>query len=124
MSPQTPPPPPPPPRDSRGSSGGRSGGSAMSGIPRWTLWVLAGVAAAALLLTTFGGGSTGPDLQYSQFLHEVQNNNVKSIEWNNENGHINGEFADGVKFTTTGVPSPPGPSDADRQQFADHHVEV
>jgi len=96
----------------------------MSSIPRWTLWVLVGVAAAAFLLTTFGGGSTGPELQYSQFLQQVQNNNVKSIDWNNENGHINGEFADGEKFTTTGVPSPPGPADADRQLFADHHVDV
>ncbi|HEX4820535.1 MAG TPA: ATP-dependent zinc metalloprotease FtsH [Acidimicrobiales bacterium] len=125
MSPQTPPPPPPPPRDSRGPSGGsRMGGSGMASIPRWTLWVLVGVAAAAFLLTTLGSGSTGPDLQYSQFLHEVQNNNVKSIDWNNENGHINGEFADGEKFTTTGVPSPPGPSDVDRQLFADHHIDV
>src|SRR5438874_623218 len=121
MSPQTPPPPPPPPRDSRGS-GGRMGG--MSSLPRWTIWVLVGVAAAAFLLTTFGTGSEGKDLQYSQFLEQVQNGNVKSIEWNNENGHINGEFSDGAKFTSTGVPSPPGPSDVDRKLFTDHHVDV
>src|SRR3954451_24883313 len=125
MSPQTPPPPPPPPRDSRGTGGGgRVGGGGMSSIPRWTPWVLVGVAAAAFLLTTVGGGSTGPELQYSQFLDQVQHENVKSIDWNNENGHIDGEFADGQKFTTTGVPSPPGPADADRQLFADHHVQV
>ena len=76
----------------------------MSSLPRWTIWVLVGVAAAAFLLTTFGSGSEGKDLQYSQFLEQVENNNVKSIEWNNENGHINGEFADGAKFTSTGVP--------------------
>src|SRR4051794_20095173 len=83
MRPQTPPPPPPPPRGSRGpGAGGRVGGGAMSSIPRWTLWVLVGVAAAAFLLTTFGGGSTGPELQYSQFLDQVQHENVKSIDWN------------------------------------------
>src|SRR6476646_8241956 len=99
MSPQTPPPPPPPPRDSRCSvRGGPAGGAGTSSIPRWTLWVLVGVAASAFLITTFGGGSTGPELQYSQFLAQVQNNNVKSIDWNHENGHINGEFADGEKF--------------------------
>src|SRR5438874_3288216 len=121
MSPQTPPPPPPPPRDSRGS-GGRMGG--MSSLPRWTIWVLVGVAAAAFLLTTFGTGSEGKDLQYSQFLEQVQNGNVKSIEWNNENGHINGEFSDGVKFSSPGLPSRPGPSDADRTLFSEHHVDV
>src|SRR5437764_1657630 len=121
MSPQPPPPPPPPPREQRGS-GGRMGG--MSSLPRWTIWVLLGVAAAAFLLPTFFSGSEGRDLKYSEFLTQVQADNVKSIEWNNSNGHINGEFADGAKFTTTGVPSPPGPADADRTLFADHHVNV
>ena len=54
----------------------------------------------------------------------MQHENVKSIDWNNNNGHISGQFSDGNKFTTTGVPSPPGPSDIDRQLFADHHVQV
>src|SRR4051812_36163640 len=121
MSPQSPPPPPPPPRDSRGSSG-RAGG--MSSWPRWSIWVLVGVAAATFLLTTFGTGSEGKDLQYSQFLDAVGSDQVKSIDWNNENGHVTGEFVDGKKFTTTGLPSPPGPSESDRQLFADHHIDV
>src|SRR5581483_8075404 len=119
MSPQPPPPPPPPPRDMRPSARGP-----MGSLPRWTVWVLLAIVAAALLMTSFYGGSKGTSLGYSDFLAQVQNDNVKSIEWNNNNGEISGTFADGTKFTTTGVPSPPGPSDADRQLFADHHVQV
>jgi len=96
----------------------------MGSLPRWTVWVLLAIVAAALLMTSFYGGSKGTSLGYSDFLAQVQNDNVKSIEWNNNNGEISGTFADGTKFTTTGVPSPPGPSDADRQLFADHHVQV
>ncbi|MEY2432329.1 MAG: cell division protease FtsH [Acidimicrobiaceae bacterium] len=96
----------------------------MSSLPRWTIWVLLGVAAAAFLLPTFFSTSEGKDLQYSQFLSQVQADNVKSIEWNNNNGHISGEFADGGKFSTTGVPSPPGPSESDRKILSDHHVDV
>src|SRR5436190_1620558 len=119
MSPQPPPPPPPP--GSRGPSG-RTGG--LSSWPRWSIWVLLGLVAAAFLLPALFSSSEGVDLQYSQFLNEVKNGNVKSIEWNNENGHISGEFADNAKFATTGLPSPPGPSDSDRQLFSEHNVEV
>src|SRR5258706_4322587 len=116
MSPQTPPPPPPPPRESRGPAGGRMG---MSSLPRWSIWVLLGLVAAALLLPGLFSTSDGTNIQYSQFLDFVQADNVKSIDWNNDNGHITGEFADGVKFNTTGLPSPPGPSDSDRQLLTD-----
>src|SRR5262249_50913605 len=106
MSPQVPPP-PPPQREQRPPS--RSG---MGSWPRWSIWVLLGVVAAALLLPSLFSTSEGPQLTYTDFLAQVQNNNVKSIDWNNNDGHINGQFVDGAKFTTTGVPSPPGPSDA------------
>jgi cell division protease FtsH len=96
----------------------------MSSWPRWSIWVLLGLVAAAFLLPTLFSASEGRDIQYSELLAEVQKDNVKSIEWNNDNGHITGEFSDGVKFTSTGLPSPPGPSDADRQLLTDHHVEV
>src|SRR3954471_6929362 len=121
MSPQPPPPPPQGPREPRAPQG-RSGG--LSSWPRWSIYVLLGLVAAAFLLPALFSGSDGVDLQYSQFLQQVQNGNVKSIEWNNENGHINGEFADGAKFSSTGLPSPPGPSDADRALFAEHNVDV
>jgi cell division protease FtsH len=96
----------------------------MSSWPRWSLWVLLGLVAAGLLLPSLFSASEGRDIQYSEFLGEVSRDNVKSIEWNNDNGHITGAFQDGAKFTSTGLPSPPGPSDADRQLFTDHHVEV
>src|SRR4030081_848297 len=116
MSPQTPPPPPPPPRDSRGPSGGRMG---MSSWPRWSIWVLLGLVAAAFLLPTLFSTSEGKDIQYSQFLDFVAADNVKSIDWNNDNGHISGQFADGAKFVTTGLPSPPGPAHSGPQLFRD-----
>ncbi|HEX2381237.1 MAG TPA: ATP-dependent zinc metalloprotease FtsH [Acidimicrobiales bacterium] len=120
MSPQSPPPPPPPPpRDQRPPT--RSG---LGSWPRWSIWVLLGVVAAALLLPSLFSSSEGQQIDYTTFLTQVQNDNVKSIEWNNNDGHINGQFDDGAKFTTTGVPSPPGPSDDDRTLFADHHVQV
>jgi cell division protease FtsH len=96
----------------------------MGSWPRWSIWVLLGIVAAALLLPSLFGGSEGQQINYSDFLTQVQNNNVKSIQWNNNDGHISGEFANGEKFTTTGVPSPPGPSDADRALFAQHNVQV
>ena len=96
----------------------------MSTWPRWSLWVLLGLIAAAFLLPTLFSTSEGPDLQYSQFLDQVRANNVKSIEWNNDNGHIAGEFADGAKFTSTGLPSPPGPAESDRALLAEHNVAV
>src|SRR5581483_5977907 len=117
MSPQPPPPPPPPPREPRPGRG-------MSAWPRWSIWVLLGVVAAAFLISPLFGGSSGQEIKYSDFLAQVQNENVKSIEWNNNNGTINGQFADGTKFTTTGLPSPPGPPAADLQLLNDHHVQV
>jgi cell division protease FtsH len=96
----------------------------MGSWPRWSIWVLLGIVAAALLLPSLFGSSEGQQINYSEFLTQVTNNNVKSIEWNNNDGHISGEFSNGEKFTTTGVPSPPGPSDADRALFQAHGVQV
>src|SRR3954468_6233768 len=98
MSPQTPPPPPPPPPQRDQRSPLRQG---MGSWPRWSIWVLLAIVAAALLLPSLFSGSEGVGLNYTDFVAQVRNENVKSIEWNNNNGHINGEFADGAKFTTT-----------------------
>src|SRR5438874_9165150 len=83
MSPQTPPPPPGSPRDSRAPSGGRMG---MSSWPRWSIWVLLGLVGAAFLLPTLFSANEGKDIKYSEFLGEVSRDNVKSIEWNNDDG--------------------------------------
>ena len=96
----------------------------MSGVPRWSLWVLLGLIAAVLLMQPLFSASEGREIQYSELLQQVANDNVKSIEWNNDNGHITGEFSDGEKFTSTGLPSPPGPSNDDRSLLTAHHVEV
>jgi cell division protease FtsH len=87
------------------------------------MWVLVGVVIAALLLFTSVGSDDGKEVKYSDFLNQVAAGQVKSIEWNNNNGDITGVLQDGSKFHTTGVPSPPGPSDADLKLLADHGVQ-
>jgi cell division protease FtsH len=120
VSSQPPPPPPPPPPQQRDQ---RQGGRTPS-WPRWSIWILLAIVGAALLLPTLFGGDDGQEVSYSDFLTKVSEDQVKSIEWNNNNGHITGELTNGSKFQTTGVPSPPGPSSEDSKLFADHHVAV
>src|SRR5205823_4608887 len=110
--------PPPPPREQRS---GRSGGSSW---PRWSIWILLGIVGAALLLPSLFSGDEGKEIDYSDFIERVSHDQVKSIEWNNNNGHITGELTDGTKFQTVGVPSPPGPSAEDRTLFTAHNVQV
>jgi cell division protease FtsH len=117
MSPQTPPPPPPPPRDQRGQ-GGRSLGQ---GLPRWSIWVLVGLVIAALLLPAVFSTNDGASVQYSEFLDKVKAKQVKSVDWDNNNGSISGELTDGSKFHTNG---PLQPSDDDRQALQDNGVQV
>ena len=115
MSPQPPPPPPPPPA-------GRGGtGRGMSSFPRWSIWVILGVVAAALLLSSLYTPDNSQDIQYSDLLTKVTQNQVKDITWNNTDGSITGALTDGTKFHTNG---PITPSDADRQQLSDHNVAV
>src|SRR5579885_991246 len=109
-------PPPPPPRNPRGS--GRVGPSS---LPRWSIWVLLGVAAAALLLPNIVSSDNSTAIPYTDVLSKAQAGDVKSMEWNNTDGSITGELTDGTKFHSNG---PLTPSDADRQVFADHNVEV
>src|SRR5687767_11455071 len=123
MSPQTPPPTP----GSRDPQPGRSGGrpSLTGGLPRWSFWILGGVLALALLLPNLVGSTPGDELSYREFLDEVRDGNVESIEWDNNDGSIEGTFTEGGEgaggeFTTNG---PLEPSDADRALFAENDVD-
>jgi cell division protease FtsH len=121
MSPQTPPPTPGGPRDGQRPSGPRSLGG---GLPRWSFWVLAGVLAASLLLPALLGSPEGNEITYAEFIDEVQAGKVAAIEWNNNDGSINGEFtteAGGTEFSTNG---PLEPSDADRAMLEEKGVDV
>jgi cell division protease FtsH len=123
MSPQTPPPTP----GSRDPQQGRPGGrpSLTGGLPRWSFWILGGVLAMALLLPNLMSEPTGEELSYANFLEEVRDGNVESIEWDNNDGSIKGTFVEGGEgaggdFTTNG---PLEPSEADRALFAENDVD-
>src|SRR5688572_4833870 len=108
MSPQSPPP-PPPPRDSGRGPGGRP--PLQPSWPRWSLWVVGGLVLAALFLSSIYPGSQAEKVSYSEFLDQVANDQVERIEWNNNNGSIEGELKSGDKFETNG---PLEPSEEDR----------
>ena len=112
------PPPPPPPPPGRGPArGGPQRRRAIAGRshpgdgeqqrrpggwPRWALYVLAGVVAAALLLPSLWPRDDGEQITYTQFMELVNDGEVESVEINNSSGAINGELEDGTEFHTTG----------------------
>ena len=116
MSNLPPPPPPPPPGRGRGpqrpsgdqrpnqpGGGGNPDGTKRPGSwPRWTMWVLLGVVALALILPSFWPSDAGEKLTYTQFIDQVQEGNVESVVINNDSNTITGTFENGTEFTTTG----------------------
>jgi cell division protease FtsH len=113
MSPDSTPPP---------SGGDRPAGRFGSdkGWPRWTIWVLLAVIAAALLLPSLVGSSSGSPISYGDFLEDLRTDQVKDATFDNTNGDITGTLTDGTKFTTTG---PLQPSDADQALMTEKGVE-
>ena len=119
-----PPPPPPPPRgrsegrsnpprnnQSRGenrrnsgqlSSNRQNGQENQSQWRRWLPWVAIGLFLAAVILPGMLNGPSGPAISYSEFIDEVRNGSVQSIEINNVTGEISGTLSDGSSFTSTG----------------------
>ena len=119
-----PPPPPPPPRgrsegrsnpprnnqsrgDNRRNSGQHSsdrqnGQENQSQWRRWLPWVAIGLFLAAVVLPGMLNGPSGPAISYSEFIDEVRNGSVQSIEINNVTGEISGTLTDGSSFTSTG----------------------
>ncbi len=66
------------------------------------LWVIAGLLLATILVPSLLPDDEGQELSYTEFIQEVEAGNVASVEINNGNGGISGEFEDGTKFTSTG----------------------
>ena len=121
-----PPPPPPPPGRGRGQQrpddtgrgrtrtdkkpkGAELNGDATSASgkgpgswPRWTIWVLIGVLAAAFLVPSLWPSSGGESLEYSEWRTQVIEGNIATAEISTESGKINGEFVNGDKYTTAG----------------------
>ncbi len=138
MSNLPPPPPPPPPGRSHGqqrrsepdrkptdrkptdpspSGSGRGPGS----WPKWTIWVLVGVLAAAFLVPSLWPSDSGESLEYSEWRTEVIAGNISSAVIDNGSGRITGEFTNGDKYSTTGDGAT-GVSDDDRQLLVDNEV--
>ena len=119
MSQQSPPPPPPPPSPGRSSRGPGSGGR--ESLPRWSIWVLAGVVLAVLVLPTFMDRTNRQEVDYSDLLTQVQQDKVDEITWDNNDGSIAGKLKDGTEFESNG---PLEPSEDDRALFREHDVQV
>src|ERR671910_162705 len=99
MSQQSPPPPPPPPSPGRSPRGSGLGGR--DSLPRWTIWVLGGVVLAFLFLGPSLMTSTDRDeIDYSEMLTRVQQDEVSEITWNNNDGSITGELDVKLEFTS------------------------
>ncbi|MGZ4800937.1 MAG: ATP-dependent zinc metalloprotease FtsH, partial [Acidimicrobiia bacterium] len=68
--------------------------------------VLALIAAAFIVSSLAGSGSSKADLTYSQFTTAVDNGNVKTIDFNKSSGAISGKFVEPVngksEFTSSG----------------------
>jgi len=97
-------------------SSGRGPGS----WPRWTIWVLVGVLAAAFLVPTLWPSDSGESLEYSEWRTQVIEGNIATADIN-ESGKIKGEFSNGDEYSTSGG-GPRGVSEADEQLLIDNDV--
>jgi cell division protease FtsH len=119
MSQQSPPPPPPPPSSGRPSRGSGTGGR--ESLPRWSIWVLAGVVLAILILPTFMNRTDRQEIDYSDLLTRVSQDEVSEITWDNNDGSITGKLKNNTEFESNG---PLEPSEDDRALFREHDVQV
>jgi cell division protease FtsH len=89
--------------------GQRPGERKSGGSPslRWVPWIVLALIAAAFLVSSLASNnSSKADLTYSEFVSQVDDGNVKSIEFNKSTGEINGVFetpvGDTKEFTSSG----------------------
>ena len=105
-----PPPPPPPPGRSSGSRGPGPGstpppperskpGRTGAGLPKWTIWVLLGVLALALLSPRLLPEPDVDELAYSELKTLVAQGEVEEIKLNNNTLAISGTLKDGNQIT-------------------------
>ncbi len=81
---------------------GRPGASSGPDQPwRWLI-ALGAVIVLVLLVTSVMHGSTAKSISYSQFVNDVNNNNIQSLNFNNTNASITGTLRGGQSFATTG----------------------
>ncbi len=140
MSNLPPPPPPPPPGRGTGqqrrtdadrkspergqgdptpsSGSGRGPGS----WPKWTIWVLVGVLAAAFLVPSLWPSDSGESLTYTEWRTQVEDGQIATAEINTGSGKITGEFVNGDSYSTSGG-GDRGVSEADEQLMIEENVD-
>jgi cell division protease FtsH len=94
-------------------------------MPRWGLWALLGLTLSILLIGPLLSGAGDADkIPYSDFMTQVREGQVESVEIDNTNGAITGTLTDdGGKFRTTG-PLEGGIPDADLEVLRAESAEV
>jgi cell division protease FtsH len=139
-----PPPPPPPPGRGRGQrspdqpgsendsgeNGGPSNNSNSDGKsgrgpgswPRWTVWILVGVLAAAVLVPSLWPSNDGESLTYTEWRTQVVEGQVATAKISTGSGKITGEFDNGDKYSTSGG-GERGVSEADEQLLLEQNVD-
>ncbi len=121
-SPKAPPPPPPPPPPKRAGSGGRppapEGSPNRSDVrlPRWAVLLLAAMLIALVAFPLLSPSDSSSQITFQELRQEVEAGNVAKIVYDNNTGHIDGDYEneDRGSFQTTG---PVPLSDADRELF-------
>jgi cell division protease FtsH len=103
-----------------GSDGTSSSGRGPGSWPRWTIWVLVGVLAAAFLVPSLWPSDSGESLEYSEWRTQVIEGNIATADIN-ASGKITGDFTNGDEYTTSGG-GPRGVSEADEQLLIDNDV--
>jgi cell division protease FtsH len=124
---ELPPPPPPPPSPGR-APGGRGNqapekkpGRTGPAFPKWSPWVLLAVVALLLLGPQLLPEPDREELNFDDFITQVEEGNVEELELNNETLSISGKFTDGGEFTTT---APAGfPNEVDRALLREQGVD-
>ena len=98
MSPQGSNPPPPPPQGRNPKLPGKTDG----GWPRWSAWVVVGILVTLLALASTTNREASDEITYTEFLADVEEGRVASIEYDNSTYRIDGEYTDESTFHTTG----------------------
>ncbi len=75
------------------------------GLPRWTLLIMIGVVAVALLATLRFDSGSDKTIPFTRFQGDVESGLVKEVNWNNVDSTITGTYNDGQTFTTVGPPN-------------------
>jgi cell division protease FtsH len=129
---ELPPPPPPPPAPGRTPGRGNqqqppSGKQPATkpSFPRWAPWVLLAVLGLLIFGPQLLPEPEREELSYTELLEQVEDGNVASLEVDNSDLTITGSFTSeqgGGDFTSTAPPQ--GPSDADRELFAEQGVKL